>query len=65
LGDDNLYDTKCNLIFANYIYSVSRQLKKEALKEISLFVQLYRKALNEIGWKTLNGNNEEQKHHED
>ncbi|KAL4450783.1 hypothetical protein ABPG74_011625 [Tetrahymena malaccensis] len=50
---DGIVKTKCNLVFGLFIYSVGKHLKGYALKEIIFYCCLFRKALNEKGWKIL------------
>ena len=48
-----LKTTKLNKIFAIFLYKLSKAVTKEFYKEYSLLVALYRKGLNEIGWKKI------------
>jgi hypothetical protein len=49
--DTDLKKTNLNKILAIFIYEIGRQLRKEFYKEFVFFVVMYRKALNEIGWR--------------
>ena len=53
--------TNCNKIFAKFLFEIGKHLKPEWYKEVVLFVCLFRKTLNMIGWKTLNRPMEEEK----
>lgn len=44
----------CNKIFAKFLFQISDYLNSNWYKEIVLFICLFRKALNVIGWKFSN-----------
>jgi hypothetical protein len=48
--DSDLKKSSMNKIFAIFLFSVGKFVKKEFYKELVFFVLMYRKALNEIGW---------------
>lgn len=50
---EGIVRTRCNLVFALFIYNVGKHLKGYALREVILYCCLFRKALNEKGWMIL------------
>jgi len=47
-----LRKTKLNKIFAVFLYQMSQYIKEEFYRELCFFACMYRKSLNEMGWKT-------------
>ena len=48
--ETGLKETTMNRIFAIFIYNVARNLKEPFYKELTFFLMMYRRALNEFGW---------------
>lgn len=49
--DSGLKKTNLNRIFAIFIYLIGRHLKEKFYREFVFFLMMYRRALNEVGWK--------------
>ncbi len=49
--DTGLKKTPLNRIFAIFIYLIGRHLKDRFYREFVFFLMMYRRALNELGWK--------------
>jgi hypothetical protein len=49
--DTGLKKTNMNRIFAIFIYLIGRHLKEKFYREFVFFLMMYRRALNELGWK--------------
>lgn len=49
--ETGLKKTSMNRIFAIFIYLIGRHLKERFYREFVFFLMMYRKALNELGWK--------------
>ena len=54
--DTGLKKTSINRIFALFLFKISRFLSKQAYIEIALYIILYRKTLNSIGWRLKDSN---------
>jgi len=50
--ETGLKKTPMNRIFAIFIYLIGRHLKERFYREFVFFLMMYRRALNELGWKT-------------
>jgi len=53
--ETGLKKTNLNRIFAIFIYLIGRHLKEKFYREFVFFLMMYRKALNELGWKYREG----------
>lgn len=49
--ETGLKKTSMNRIFAIFIYLIGRHLKERFYREFVFFLMMYRRALNELGWK--------------
>ena len=53
--ESGLKKTKINKIFAIFIFVIGRHLKERFYREFVFFLMMYRRALNELGWKVKEG----------
>jgi len=49
--DTDLKKTNMNKIFAFFAYIIGRHIREPFFKELIFFLMMYRKAMNELGWK--------------
>ena len=49
--DTDLKKTKCNRIFAIFLFNMCKSICPKAYREYSVFIAFLRKALNAFGWK--------------
>lgn len=49
--DSDLKKTSVNKILANFLFMIGRHLTRDFYRELVFFLMMYRKALNELGWK--------------
>jgi hypothetical protein len=49
--DSDLKKTSMNKIFAFFAYIIGRHIREPFFKELVFFLMMYRKSLNEVGWK--------------
>ena len=47
MGEDGIYNTKCDTIFAIYLYALSQKVQPHIWKEVFVFIYVLREALNE------------------
>lgn len=50
--DTDLKITSMNKIFAFFAYIIGRHIREPFFKELVFFLMMYRKCMNELGWRT-------------
>ena len=58
--NNEIKETKCNKIFAIFIYQIGKYLNSNCFKEICIFICFFRKVLNLEGWKLKNEKSSEE-----